>query len=1595
MATKKYISLNTLTKFLDNLKNLFATKTEMNEKSDKKHTHNISEITNLQSTLDGKANSSHGTHVTYSTTNPVMDGTASVGSASTVARSDHRHPTDSSRASQTSLDSHTNNATSHITSAERANWNTAYTHSQTAHAPSNAEPNQNAFSNVKIGDVTIAADIKTDTLTFVAGNNITLTPDATNDKVTISAKDTTYTLGSFGITSTAAEINKLDGVTVSTSEINSLDGVTDNLQTQLDTITSTVNNKKAKRVSLTGQCQTTSYRTSVIALCKAPTNSSCGNANNSYSSGQLTFARSNGLYAPVMAIVSMSSSHGATNQVRVRYLCSSGFSIFKPCTFIYNGITYGGLEVKTSDAEAHNVTFAGETSFDIFALDIYDSNKKVILNEEVYNSISYDNPIIESGWKDTGNTIITSANIGSQSVASATKDGSGNVIASTYEKKTDATNKLSEAKTYADNAANAVKNDLLNGAGGAYDTLKELGDLIDDNADAIDALETVAAGKANKSHTHAISDVTNLQSTLNNKSDSNHTHNSVVSRGNTTAETETTRPSVSGVSMSQAYNNGYPQNYGNILNLKGQGDGQLLIGWSGTSGSHAPVHVRSKRDVADAKWSDWAQVYTTAHKPTPTDIGAAASSHTHKVANISDLTASATELNYVKGVTSGIQTQLDGKASSSHNHSASNITSGTLSSDRLPTVPIAKGGTGATTAAGALTNLGITVTVSELNKLDGVTATTTELNYVDGVTSNIQTQLNGKSSTSHTHSAAGSSLGFVKSGGDVTISSGVITVNDDSHNHTIANIDNLQTTLNGKEDMISWSAITQGQTWSRICLIKANTGVVGCSGILSIGFTRGNVVGNATFAINASHSSTVYITQLNANKYSTFQIRGVTDSNANNVYIEIYDTANSIASGTNQTMYCNFIPLLGCTVTKYTTFTSGATIPSGYTAGTTLTVDTSGGSMVASKFVGSLSGNATSATKSTQDGNGQNIVNTYATKTELNNTKSNLQTQIDGKAASSHGTHVTWATSAPKANGTATVGTVARVAREDHIHPLQTTVSGNAGTATTISKRVKITSSQSANAGKYIKFGTITLPNGYSGFMGYLMFNPTEGSAGANGLLHLYIRNGADNTTTSCTMKWLTLNENKYEKTVFAVKVSNGVFDLYYKPINTWDTMEVIVVSGDSHSTLALANSGVYVDSITATYTSSIGGQVGYANSAGSATTATTCTGNSATATKLSSAKTISLTGDVTGSTSFDGSGNVSIAATVADDSHNHVVSNIDNLQSLLNAKSDNNHKHYPTSITVAGEDLNNYTDAGFYTFAQSYTPTNAPSGNVNGWLLVIPWKQGNTTIKQLWFRHGSAGSNDFETYVRTKIGDNAWGSWSKYYTTSNPPTYAEVGASPAFTNSTGGVEYSYGSGSGKNVLTEISNMGQGFHTIYAIAGTTGNPETTESYRFFIHKTSTTIGWVYAFGADGSIYSNYLAGANTYKGWKTIHDAKRKPLWTGSYYMTEGHTATPSKKLSQCEHGWMLLWSDYDPDTSTVNNTDFCTTMIPNRNWTGGTWNGASYYCDIPRYSAGTATDSESRIIKILNVYDNKLVGNASNNAAPRNDVILRAVYEF
>ena len=101
---------------------------------------------------------------------------------------------------------------------------------------------------------------------------------------------------------------------------------------------------------------------------------------------------------------------------------------------------------------------------------------------------------------------------------------------------------------------------------------------------------------------------------------------------------------------------------------------------------------------------------------------------------------------FVGNLTGNVTGNVTGNTSGTHtgavSSSAATITGGSITG--ITDLAIADGGTGASTAAGALTNLGLTATAAELNKMDGAVATTAEINYLGGVTSAIQTQLNTK-----------------------------------------------------------------------------------------------------------------------------------------------------------------------------------------------------------------------------------------------------------------------------------------------------------------------------------------------------------------------------------------------------------------------------------------------------------------------------------------------------------------------------------------------------------------------------------------------------------------------------------------------------------------------------------------------------------------------------------------------------------------------------------------------------------------------------------------------------------------------------------
>ena len=135
----------------------------------------------------------------------------------------------------------------------------------------------------------------------------------------------------------------------------------------------------------------------------------------------------------------------------------------------------------------------------------------------------------------------------------------------------------------------------------------------------------------------------------------------------------------------------------------------------------------------------------------------------------------------------------------------------------------------------------------------------------------------------------------------------------------------------------SWTASVKGVTWSRLCYVKVGTSTVGSKFILNIAATRNSVVYNDTYVITAHHQQNGKIAKIGGCNYSSgYQIRLNTDS-AGNCYVELYDNCNSATSSIEQSVYCRILSLFTGEVTKYTAFTDGTTLASGFKTVTTLT----------------------------------------------------------------------------------------------------------------------------------------------------------------------------------------------------------------------------------------------------------------------------------------------------------------------------------------------------------------------------------------------------------------------------------------------------------------------------------------------------------------------------------------------------------------------------------------------------------------------------------------------------------------------------------
>lgn len=207
-------------------------------------------------------------------------------------------------------------------------------------------------------------------------------------------------------------------------------------------------------------------------------------------------------------------------------------------------------------------------------------------------------------------------------------------------------------------------------------------------------------------------------------------------------------------------------------------------------------------------------------------------------------------------------------------------------------------------------------------------------------------------------------------------------------------------------------------------------------------------------------------------------------------------------------------------------------------------------------------------------------------------------------------------------SGTAAVGTSTTVARADHVHPSDTT------------KVTKVTSTDKAivrfngatgdiqNSGVVINDNNVIINNSAG-----LSISPVIGGATS-----LY--NWLD---TSSLDIWAGVTQ----KTGIHINGQTASGGSYFS-VNTGGVQRMLLNGSGMTITGAISASTNFIGSLT---------------------------GNAETATKLATARTITLSGAVTGSTIFDGSGNVTLSAQVADNSHNHTIANIAGLQSALDGK--------------------------------------------------------------------------------------------------------------------------------------------------------------------------------------------------------------------------------------------------------------------------------------------------------------------------------------
>ena len=125
----------------------------------------------------------------------------------------------------------------------------------------------------------------------------------------------------------------------------------------------------------------------------------------------------------------------------------------------------------------------------------------------------------------------------------------------------------------------------------------------------------------------------------------------------------------------------------------------------------------------------------------------------------------------------------------------------------------------------------------------------------------------------------------------------------------------------------------------------------------------------------------------------------------------------------------------------------------------------------------------------------------------------------------------------------------------------------------------------------------------------------------------------------------------------------------------------------------------------------------------------------------------------------------------------------------------------------------------------------------------------------------------------------------------------------------------------------------------------------------------------------------------TMAGKSVLINQGRQTLWNGGWLMNDAQQVTPSKALSDCQNGWVMIWGDYDTSTSTLNDYNYVFHYIHKNSYLAS--KNSLWICST---DGGDNLDVTKKLY-ITNTY---IKGHADNSATSKQcDVVLRYIMEW